>query len=210
MDSPAWTLTAWLQLPKKGGANILRKSLGTSQAERDLSCWSWYVGMPGDRLDFGAHDFRGGSSTSEWQESAVANSSAASDGLLHNVALVVTPLNVTFYMDAIVQVCRFSCCCGVSTSDRMAGHAIAHAPAISPARSLARSRARTHAPTHANTRTHARMHACSLALTHTRTTGRCQDFASRNRLQWAETGIRRRKHPSVGGSDLLCTSNEPD
>ena len=29
---------------------------------------------------------------------------AAADGLLHNVALVVTPSNVTFYMDAKVQV----------------------------------------------------------------------------------------------------------
>ena len=32
-----------------------------------LSCWSWYVGAPENRLDFGAHDFRGGSSTEALQ-----------------------------------------------------------------------------------------------------------------------------------------------
>jgi len=95
---------AWVKLPKNGGANILRKSLGKSQAEKDLSCWSWYVGWPSDRFDFGAHDFRGGSLTSELQESVAANASAAADGLLHNVALVVTSSNITFYMDAKVQV----------------------------------------------------------------------------------------------------------
>ena len=113
VDSPAWSLMAWVQLPKNGGANILRKPLGKSQSERELSCWSWHVGKPSDRLDFGAHDFRGGSLTSKLQESAVANASAAADGLLHNVALVATPSNITFYMDAKVQVesvcavCRF-------------------------------------------------------------------------------------------------------
>jgi hypothetical protein len=35
-----------------------------------LSCWSWYVGAPQDRLDFGAHDFRGGSFTSAMQVGA--------------------------------------------------------------------------------------------------------------------------------------------
>jgi hypothetical protein len=104
VDSPAWSLMAWVQLHKNGGANILRKPLGKSQAERELSCWSWHVGTPSDRFDFGAHDFRGGSLTSEMQESVAANSSAAADGLLHNVALVVTSSNITFYMDAKVQV----------------------------------------------------------------------------------------------------------
>ena len=104
INSRAWSLMAWVKLPKNGGANILRKSLGKSQAEKDLSCWSWYVGWPSDRFDFGAHDFRGGSLTSELQESVAANASAAADGLLHNVALVVTSSNITFYMDAKVQV----------------------------------------------------------------------------------------------------------
>ena len=104
VDSPAWSLMAWVQLQKNGGANILRKPLGKSQAERELSCWSWHVGKPSDRFDFGAHDFRGGSVTSEMQESVAANASAAADGLLHNVALVVTSSNITFYMDAKVQV----------------------------------------------------------------------------------------------------------
>ena len=108
MDSPAWSLLAWVQLPKNGGANILRKPLGKSQAEMELSCWSWHVGNPSDRLDFGAHDFRGGTLTSELHESILANTSAAADGALHHVALVVTPSNVTFYMDAKVQVTQRS------------------------------------------------------------------------------------------------------
>jgi len=36
-------------------------------AEAKLSCWAWYVGKPNDRFDFGAHDFRGGSSTTDLQ-----------------------------------------------------------------------------------------------------------------------------------------------
>ena len=104
VDSPAWSLMAWVQLSKNGGANILRKPLGKSQAEKDLSCWSWFVGRPSDRFDFGAHDFRGGSLTSEMQESVITNTNAAADGLLHNMALVVTSSNITFYMDAKVQV----------------------------------------------------------------------------------------------------------
>jgi len=103
VDSPAWSLMAWVQLQKNGGANILRKPLGKSQAERELSCWAWYVGFPSTRFDFGAHDFRGGDST-EMQESISADSSDGADGLLHNVALVVTTSSITFYLDATVQV----------------------------------------------------------------------------------------------------------
>jgi hypothetical protein len=95
---------AWVQLRKNGGARILRKPLGKSQAESELSCWSWYVGAPSDHFDFGAHDFRGGSLTFEMQERVESGKSAAADGLLHHVALVVTPSNITFYMDAKVQV----------------------------------------------------------------------------------------------------------
>ena len=62
-----------------------------------------YVGSPNDRLDFGAHDFRGGSFTSELQDSVAANGSAVADGKFHNVALVVTQSNVTFYIDAKVH-----------------------------------------------------------------------------------------------------------
>ena len=103
VDSPAWSLMAWVRLEENGGANILRKPLGKSLVERELSCWAWYVGVPSTRFDFGAHDFRGGDST-EMQESISANSSAGADGLLHNMALVVTTSNITFYLDAKVQV----------------------------------------------------------------------------------------------------------
>jgi len=103
VDSPSWSLMAWVRLQENGGANILRKPLGKSLAERELSCWAWYVGFPSTRFDFGAHDFRGGDSTA-MQESISANSSDGADGLLHNVALVVTTSNITFYLDAKVQV----------------------------------------------------------------------------------------------------------
>jgi hypothetical protein len=93
VDSPSWSLMAWVR----------RKPLGKSLAERELSCWAWYVGFPSTRFDFGAHDFRGGDSTA-MQESISANSSDGADGLLHNVALVVTTSNITFYLDAKVQV----------------------------------------------------------------------------------------------------------
>jgi hypothetical protein len=103
VDSPSWSLMAWVRLQENGGANILRKPLGKSLAERELSCWAWYVGFRSTRFDFGAHDFRGGDSTA-MQESISANSSDGADGLLHNVALVVTTSNITFYLDAKVQV----------------------------------------------------------------------------------------------------------
>jgi hypothetical protein len=38
------------------------------------------------------------------QESISADNSDGADGLLHNVALVVTTSNITFYLDAKVQV----------------------------------------------------------------------------------------------------------
>ena len=183
VDSPAWSLMAWVQLQKNGGANILRKPLGKSQAERELSCWSWYVGTPSDRFDFGAHDFRGGSLTSELQESVAANASAAADGLLHNVALVVTSSNITFYMDAKVQVSLITCkfvaaqhitLCVFDLNSLMR-------PFLPHTQSLSR----TH--THTNTHTHAHTH-----------TGCREYFASRDRLQRPGPRVGRRKHPKIG------------
>ena len=100
VDSQAWSLMAWIQLPVGGGANIVRKPLGKEPGLRSLSCWSWFVGRPNNRVEFGAHDFRGDSQTSAMQESVVGNGSAISDGRLHSVALIVTPKNVSFFMDA--------------------------------------------------------------------------------------------------------------
>ena len=62
IDSPARSMMAWLKLPVGGGARIIPKSQAWMEREK-LSCWSWNVGAPEKRLDFGAHDFRGGSST---------------------------------------------------------------------------------------------------------------------------------------------------
>ena len=53
-----------------------------------LSCWGWYVGMPAERVDVGAHDC--GRSDHVLQETVTAsNSSRVADGKIHNVALVV-------------------------------------------------------------------------------------------------------------------------
>ena len=100
IDSEAWSLMAWIQLPVGGGANILRKPMGKEPALRSLSCWSWFVGNPLNRVEFGAHDFRGGSQTSAMHELIEGNGAAISDGQLHSVALIVTPKNLSFFMDA--------------------------------------------------------------------------------------------------------------
>ena len=43
VDSPSWSLMAWVQLKENGGATVLRKPLGKTPDEAKLSCWSWYV-----------------------------------------------------------------------------------------------------------------------------------------------------------------------
>jgi len=46
---------AWVKLQKGKGANILRKPVGPSPHEHQLSCWGWYVGAPEDSFSFGGH-----------------------------------------------------------------------------------------------------------------------------------------------------------
>jgi hypothetical protein len=36
VDSPAWSMMAWVKLPQNGGATILRKPL---RSQHQLSCW---------------------------------------------------------------------------------------------------------------------------------------------------------------------------
>ena len=50
VDSPSWSLMAWIQLEKGKGAQILRKPLGKTPNEAKLACWSWYVGEPANRV----------------------------------------------------------------------------------------------------------------------------------------------------------------
>lgn len=66
----------------------------------------WYVGVPADRVDFGAHDFRGGPEEQALQETVVSDAvggTVVSDGRLHMVALVVNQTAVSFYADAKLQ-----------------------------------------------------------------------------------------------------------
>lgn len=52
-DSLEWTMAGWVQLESEGGAVIVRKPLGTTKEEKQLSCWSWYVGYPYDKFEYG-------------------------------------------------------------------------------------------------------------------------------------------------------------
>ena len=40
IDSPSFSIIAWVQLKKKQGANILRQPVGEAPDEKSLSCWS--------------------------------------------------------------------------------------------------------------------------------------------------------------------------
>ena len=55
VDSPSWSITAWIQLPAGGSANIILKPRGKEQHV----CWSWRGGMPNASFEFRVHDFRG-------------------------------------------------------------------------------------------------------------------------------------------------------
>jgi hypothetical protein len=101
IDTPEWTMTAWVQLETDGGAMIVRKPLGKSKDEQKLSCWSWYVGWPYDKFEYGAHDFGGGKYVTAVQESATSpNSSTIDDGTVHHVAVVVMSDKIQFWVDA--------------------------------------------------------------------------------------------------------------
>ncbi len=100
VDLPEWTMTAWIQLDREGGTNVIRKPLGASLPAKELSCWGWYIGWPSDRFDYGAHDFGGGSkSQAAALESVVSNVSSAADGQVHHVAVVVTSTTLEFWLD---------------------------------------------------------------------------------------------------------------
>ena len=101
IDTPEWTIGAWVQLESEGGAVVVRKPLGKSQEERDLSCWSWYVGWPRDKFEYGAHDYGGGIYATAVQESIVgSNATIVDDGNVHHVAVVVTRNKLQFWVDA--------------------------------------------------------------------------------------------------------------
>jgi hypothetical protein len=104
VDSPSFSMVAWIKLSPRQSANVLRKPLGKLPNEKGLSCWGWSVGYPHDRFDYGAHDFRGGYNEKHLQESVASNrSSRADDGKLHHVAVVVTQKEISFWLDAELQ-----------------------------------------------------------------------------------------------------------
>ena len=100
VDTLEWTMTAWVQLEKEGGATIIRKPLSSSEDGKHLSCWSWYVGWPNDRFEYGAHDFGGSTDSHIMQESIVSSTASAEDGEVHYVALVVFQDKLEMWVDA--------------------------------------------------------------------------------------------------------------
>jgi hypothetical protein len=106
IDAPVFSMIAWIRLKAGAGANIVRKPLGSLPDEIKLSCWLWYVGAPADRVEFGAHDFRGGMYDTSLQEivlSTAENNPVATGDRLHMVALVANKTTVSFYTDAKLQ-----------------------------------------------------------------------------------------------------------
>ncbi len=106
VDTPAFSIVAWIKLQGGRGANVIRKPLGNLPDEIKLSCWSWWVGAPADKVEFGAHDFRGTAWDSQPQEtilSTAKDSFVSTDGQLHMVALVVNKTTISFYTDAKLQ-----------------------------------------------------------------------------------------------------------
>ena len=55
IDSPSYSIIAWVQLKKGQGANILRKPVGEAPDEKSHSCWGWYVASLEDSFLFGGH-----------------------------------------------------------------------------------------------------------------------------------------------------------
>ena len=109
VDSEAFSILAWVQLePGSIGANILRKPLGKAPNEKHLSCWGWFVGVESnDSFAFGAHDFAGSvHAEAANEETVVSDTASAADGKLHNVGLVVTQTNISFWKDAELQSVR--------------------------------------------------------------------------------------------------------
>ncbi len=101
VDTPEWTMGAWVQLESEGGAVVVRKPLGKTQQERGLSCWSWYVGWPYDKFEYGAHDYGGGKYATALQETIVSsNATTVDDGNVHHVAVVVMQDKLQFWVDA--------------------------------------------------------------------------------------------------------------
>eukprot|EP00961_Rhodomonas_salina_P241206 3259438-Rhodomonas_salina.1 len=96
ISSPSFTFTVWIRIEPGKGGTIIRKPLGTSFSESQLSCWGWHEGFPTSRFTFGAHDF-GGSQSSELERTGVrypsieADSATAMGWVEHDRRMQVLP-----------------------------------------------------------------------------------------------------------------------
>ena len=100
INSPGFSLIAWVKLSPETGGVLIEKLVGSAPESRALPCWQWHVGAPADRFSYGAHDF-GGETGMFWNVSAGVSKSA--DGKLHMVAVVVNQSSVSFYTDATLN-----------------------------------------------------------------------------------------------------------
>ena len=109
IDSPSFSIVAWVQLCPGCGSNLLRKPVGSSLNAKGLTCWGFHVGAPEDTFTFGAHDFQGPETTEALEHVVTSGlgSSNVTDGRMHYVALVVDQnsfsANISFYVDAKLQ-----------------------------------------------------------------------------------------------------------
>lgn len=109
IDSPSFSIIAWVQLRPGKGSNLLRKAVGSSREEKSLTCWGFHVGAPQDTFTFGAHDFQGGEDQPALEHVVRSGlgSSNVTDGKMHFVALVVEQnsfsAKISFFVDAKLQ-----------------------------------------------------------------------------------------------------------
>ena len=97
----SFTLTAWSQfddtLTAARGANVVRKPLGVSPEENQLSCWGWRIGTS-PRLIYGAHDYRGGTPGVHQESVGPDYGTDWVDGSLTFEAIVVNQTDAIFYL----------------------------------------------------------------------------------------------------------------
>lgn len=97
VDSPAFSMTAWVKSAPKPGGYILRKPFADAGDASELSCWGWFFGAS-PRLDFGAHDLVSSVRRPITQESVKVPNWPWRTGW-HLQTLVVTQDSAAFFQD---------------------------------------------------------------------------------------------------------------
>jgi len=99
IDSPAFSISAWVELGSSAGAYVIRKPLRPTGTYYALSCWGLYVGQSEMRFDFGAHD-SGRLDVGQASVSVPSNSETVSS--LHMQTVVVNQTHISFFTNAVL------------------------------------------------------------------------------------------------------------